>query len=217
VTSQPTGLYIKGDSHLGQFEINARLIGSFNAENVLIVLGMLLSSGVSLANAIERLSMVQAPPGRMEMFEMPNGPVIVVDYAHTPDALEKALNALRQHIRGQLYCVFGCGGDRDAGKRPAMARVAATYADHVVVTDDNPRTEDPDAIVAMICAGLPVASSVMIERNREQAIRQAVRRAGAGDMVLVAGKGHEEVQIIGDTAIHFSDRQVAAHLIREAA
>lgn len=217
VTSLPGGLRVEGMSHHGEFDVTMQLIGSFNAENGLVVLGMLLAAGLGLDEAVSRLSRVTAPPGRMELFAVPGGPLIVVDYAHTPDALEKALVALRQHVTGALYCVFGCGGDRDAGKRPLMARVAAGRADHLVITDDNPRFEDPETIITMICRGIPSGTSVAVERNREKAIRSTVSRAKAGDVVLIAGKGHETVQIVGDTAAHFSDREIAADLVREAA
>jgi UDP-N-acetylmuramoyl-L-alanyl-D-glutamate--2,6-diaminopimelate ligase len=136
----------------------------------------------------------------------------VVDYAHTPDALAKALAALRQHCRGRLWCVFGCGGDRDCGKRPEMGRVAEQLADELIITDDNPRSEDGAAIVADILAGLAEPVRARVERDRAAAIRQALTAAAAGDIVLVAGKGHEEVQIVGDVLRPFSDRRLVAHL-----
>ena len=213
----PTGLRIQGESHLGLFDFETRLVGRFNAENALIVLALLLASGVSLAEATERLAVVAAPPGRMETFSVPNGPLVVVDYAHTPDALEKALSALRAHVSGELYCVFGCGGDRDGGKRPLMGRIAWTRADHVVVTDDNPRTEDPEQIVAMILAGVAHDLTVHVERDRATAIRETIARAKAGDVVLVAGKGHEDYQIYGSEAKYFSDRAIAAEMTKVAA
>jgi UDP-N-acetylmuramoyl-L-alanyl-D-glutamate--2,6-diaminopimelate ligase len=217
IETTPNGLRIDGESHLGPFELSTRLVGRFNAENALIVLALLLASGVSLSDATTRLGAVAAPPGRMETFSVPNGPLVVVDYAHTPDALEKALSALRAHVRGELYCVFGCGGDRDGGKRPLMGQIAGAHADHIVVTDDNPRTEDPDQIVAMILAGISKSLPVLVERDRAVAIRSTVARAKAGDVVLVAGKGHEDYQIYGSASNYFSDRAIASELTGVAA
>jgi UDP-N-acetylmuramoyl-L-alanyl-D-glutamate--2,6-diaminopimelate ligase len=153
----------------------------------------------------------------MEAFHAATGPTIVVDYAHTPDALAKALTALRAHTQGTLWCVFGCGGDRDAGKRPLMAAAAEATADRIVVTDDNPRTEDPDRIVAMITAAFSGRVPVHVERDREAAIRGARAAARHGDVILVAGKGHEDYQIYGHERRAFSDRAVAETLLREAA
>jgi UDP-N-acetylmuramoyl-L-alanyl-D-glutamate--2,6-diaminopimelate ligase len=217
IDTAQTGLTIHGESHLGAFEVNAPLVGRFNADNVLTVLGLLLASGLSLQEAVGRLGNVVPPPGRMETFSVPHGPLIVVDYAHTPDALEKTLSALRSHVSGKLYCVVGCGGDRDSGKRPLMAKVAITCADHVVLTDDNPRTEDPDQIIAMMLAGIPNREEVTVERDRALAIRSTAARATAGDVVLVAGKGHEDYQIYGAVSRYFSDRDIAVDLTRVAA
>ena len=211
------GLRVVGDSHLGAFSVDTQLVGRFNAENLLVVLGLLLASGLPLREATGRLAGVTAPPGRMEAFSALGGPLVVVDYAHTPDALDKALTALRSHVSGHLYCVFGCGGDRDTGKRPLMAKVAEALADHVIVTDDNPRTEDPDQIIAMIVAAFSEGVSVRIERDRELAIRSAVAQANPGDIVLIAGKGHEDYQIYGAESRHFSDREIAMELTRRAA
>jgi UDP-N-acetylmuramoyl-L-alanyl-D-glutamate--2,6-diaminopimelate ligase len=141
----------------------------------------------------------------------------VVDYAHTPDALAKALAALRRHCHGRLWCVFGCGGDRDRGKRPEMGRVVEQLADELVITDDNPRTEDGGAIVADILAGLADPGRARVERDRAAAIGLALAGARAGDVVLVAGKGHEAVQIVGAEQRPFSDRQVVAALTGSAA
>ena len=210
-------MILRGDSHEGAFTLETRLVGRFNAENLLIVLGMLLASGLNLAQASERLATATAPPGRMEAFPSAMGPLVVVDYAHTPDALHKALSALSAHVRGDLYCVFGCGGDRDPGKRPLMAKVAEAHSKYVVVTDDNPRTEDPDAIVSAIVAGFSGQAQVRVERDREVAIRSTVARARLGDIVLVAGKGHEDYQILGNEARYFSDRAIADDLTRRAA
>jgi len=217
VDCHETGLCIRGRSYAGEFELQSPLVGSFNAENLLIVLGLLLASGVALREAVQRLAGVPAPPGRMEAFAAIQGPLVVVDYAHTPDALDKALVALRRHVRGNLYCVFGCGGDRDPGKRSLMAQVAEARADHVVVTDDNPRHENPDQIIAMILAAFSSRCSVRVERDRATAIRSVYAAAQSGDVVLIAGKGHEDYQIYGDDRRHFSDRQLSAELTKRAA
>jgi UDP-N-acetylmuramoyl-L-alanyl-D-glutamate--2,6-diaminopimelate ligase len=145
----------------------------------------------------------------MEALSLPGKPLVVIDYAHTPDALLKALQAARAHCRGRLACVFGCGGERDRGKRALMAQVAERLADEVVVTDDNPRGEDGDAIVADILAGLSRPQRAVIERDRVQAIMAAIGGARAGDAILIAGKGHEDYQIVGAERRHFSDREIA--------
>jgi UDP-N-acetylmuramoyl-L-alanyl-D-glutamate--2,6-diaminopimelate ligase len=145
----------------------------------------------------------------------PGTPLVVVDYAHTPDALEQVLRALREHGPRRLWCVFGCGGNRDRGKRPQMGRIAETLADVVVLTDDNPRHEPPEAIIDEIRAGMRTRPRVT--RDRKAAIALAVAEAGAEDIVLVAGKGHEDYQQFGDTRIPYSDRQVVRELLGEAA
>jgi UDP-N-acetylmuramoyl-L-alanyl-D-glutamate--2,6-diaminopimelate ligase len=142
-------------------------------------------------------------------------PLVVVDYAHTPDALEKILLALREHTRGKLWCVFGCGGDRDRGKRPAMGEIAERLADRVVLTDDNPRHEPGDAIIADILGGMRASPEVI--RDRRTAIATAIRGSGEGDIVLIAGKGHEDYQQVGDERLPYSDREVVRILTGEAA
>jgi UDP-N-acetylmuramoyl-L-alanyl-D-glutamate--2,6-diaminopimelate ligase len=142
--------------------------------------------------------------------------LVVVDYAHTPDALVKALEAARLHCRKKLRVVFGCGGDRDVGKRPQMGRVAAQLADEVIVTDDNPRTEDPARIVADILAGIPQPAVALVEHDRARAIQLALRRSGAGDVVVIAGKGHEDHQIYGKTRRPFRDQSIVSAQLQEA-
>ena len=208
-TTEPTGLTIELESSWGRARVHSQLIGAFNVDNVLAVLAALLGLGVPLREALEALEHCSAPPGRMEMLRTSGKPLVVIDYAHTPDALEKALRALRAHCTGRLYCVFGCGGERDVGKRPLMVAIAETLADAVVVTDDNPRNEDGEAIIADILAGLREPQKATVERDRAAAIELAIARASAGDAVLVAGKGHEDYQIIRGIARHFSDREVA--------
>src|SRR5690606_7462761 len=156
------------------------------------------------------LAALDSVPGRMNRYGGGARPLVVVDYAHTPDALEQALASLRDHVGdGRLHCVFGCGGERDAGKRPQMAAVAEAGADDVIVTDDNPRHEDGDAIVADILAGFARPAQVVVQRDRARAIGGAISAARAGDIVLIAGKGHEPYQDIGDRRLPFDD---AAHV-----
>jgi UDP-N-acetylmuramyl-tripeptide synthetase len=152
-------------------------------------------------------------PGRMQSFGGGDRPRVVVDYAHTPDALKQVLTALREHTAGDLICVFGCGGDRDAAKRPMMGAIAGRLADRVILTNDNPRSEDPDAILAAIESGLPQPAAACREPDRQRAIATAIAAARPGDVVLVAGKGHESWQIIGTEKRPFSDiEQVAQQL-----
>lgn len=209
VTAGSRGLEIDIDSSAGTAKLHSRFVGDFNVDNILAVLGVLLGWNVPIEKAIRALEQCVAPPGRMETFTASSRPLAIVDYAHTPDALEKALSAARGHCAGKLLCVFGCGGDRDAGKRPVMAAIAERLADVVIVTDDNPRTEDGDAIVAQIVAGLAHPEHAVIERDRAKAIARAIRGGVAGDVVLIAGKGHEDYQIVGLEKRYFSDRDVA--------
>jgi UDP-N-acetylmuramoyl-L-alanyl-D-glutamate--2,6-diaminopimelate ligase len=213
----PHGLELDGDTHEGPFALRSPLIGAFNAENLVVVLGMLLAGGMALQAATDALGVAAAPPGRMESFPLRSGAVLVVDYAHTPDALGKALDALRAHCTGRLWCVFGCGGDRDPGKRPQMAAIAEARSDAIVITDDNPRSEDADRIVAQILAGLAGSVPVQVERDRAAAIRLAASHAHAGDVILVAGKGHEDYQIVGTERRAYSDRDEARRIQEEAA
>jgi UDP-N-acetylmuramyl-tripeptide synthetase len=166
-------------------------------------------SDVGLADALEALSHVKAPPGRMQQLGGGENPLVIVDYAHTPDALEKVLTALRPGVPkgGDLICVFGCGGDRDPGKRPLMGEAAERLADRVILTSDNPRGEEPAAIIAAIAAGM--RNPVVIEADRAAAIRRAVGEAAAADVVLLAGKGHEPYQEVAGVRRPFSDAQEA--------
>jgi len=141
-------------------------------------------------------------------------PAVLVDYAHTPDGLESALNACRPFAQGRLICVFGCGGDRDRSKRPLMGAIAARLADQLVVTSDNPRTEDPIQILNDVVAGIPAGTAMVVEADRATAIADAIADAGTGDLVLIAGKGHEDYQILGTGKIHFDDREEAERALR---
>ena len=194
----------------------SRLIGAYNVENLLVAAGVGVGLGFTVDEVAGALARASAPPGRLETVAgAPEQPLVVVDYAHTPDALERALVAVRSAARGRVVAVVGCGGDRDAGKRPLMGEAAGRLADMVVVTDDNPRTEDPEQILDAIVPGVEragkraaatLAPGAYVRcRDRREAIRAAVRAAGAGDVVLVAGKGHEPYQIVGTTKHPFSD------------
>ncbi|MBD3619853.1 MAG: UDP-N-acetylmuramoyl-L-alanyl-D-glutamate--2,6-diaminopimelate ligase [Chromatiales bacterium] len=197
----------------GRGELEAAVLGRFNVQNLLAVLATLLAIGVELPDALLRLRRIRPVPGRMQLLGGGTRPQVVVDYAHTPGALEQVLGAAREHTAGRLVCVFGCGGDRDAGKRPLMAAVAERLADTVIVTDDNPRHEDPATIVADILAGFREPAAVTVEHDREVAIRAAIAAARPGDLVVVAGKGHETVQQLGGRAIPFSDVEVATRCL----
>lgn len=197
--------------------VRAPLFGRFNALNLLAVFGVLLSLDIPASDAARAIAAVRPVRGRMERLGGGERPLVIVDYAHTPDALAQILAAAREHCRGRLVCVFGCGGDRDRGKRPEMGRIAEALADNVFVTDDNPRTEDPDAIVREIVAGMNAPDTVRVERDRAKAIRLAVSAAGAGDVIVIAGKGHEDYQIIGTKREHFSDSEVARAALESAA
>ena len=204
-----TGLLLRIESSWGASDLEAGLIGEFNADNALTVLAVLLAWGIPLAQASAALGACRAAPGRMEAFGGRAGePLAIVDYAHTPDALSKALRAARGHCRGRLRVVFGCGGDRDPGKRPMMGRIAAEGADEVIVTDDNPRTEPPERITGEILAGIGSQAAAEVEHDRAAAIRLALRRSNAADVVLIAGKGHEEYQIYGAERRPFQDQAV---------
>jgi UDP-N-acetylmuramoyl-L-alanyl-D-glutamate--2,6-diaminopimelate ligase len=211
------GISIELDGSFGKLTVNTQLMGRFNAENSLVVIACLLSLGVSLSDAAKALAQCQPAPGRMEVVKAAgNKPTVVVDYAHTPDALSKALAAAREHCAGALWCIFGCGGDRDAGKRPIMGAIADELADQIIVTDDNPRSEDPQAITAGIVGGIKT-HAVRVIHDRGEAIATALREAQALDVVLIAGKGHEDYQIYGETRRSFSDRSEALRYLGAAA
>lgn len=191
----------------GSGQINSQLLGAFNLSNVLaaVCAVMTLSENFKLDAVLEAASALQSVNGRMAVVGSAGGVTAVVDYAHTPDGLRSALEAVRQHTGGKVWCVFGCGGNRDQGKRPLMAEVAEALADKVVVTDDNPRLENADDIIRQILFGFSNRAAVLVERDRAKAISLAVMQAGAGDVVLVAGKGHENYQDIGGQRMAFSD------------
>jgi UDP-N-acetylmuramoyl-L-alanyl-D-glutamate--2,6-diaminopimelate ligase len=208
------GIDLHVQSPWGEGRLQAGLLGRFNASNLLAALATLLALGVSFDSAVQRLGGVSTVPGRMERFGGGRQPLVVVDYAHTPDALEQALRALRGHCHGKLWCIFGCGGERDTGKRPLMGEVAEQSADRVVVTDDNPRGEDPIQIVADIMAGMRNPDAAYLRRDRTLAIAFAIEQSRPGDVILVAGKGHEDYQQVGTRRIPYSDRRSVATLLR---
>lgn len=206
------GLSMDVVAHGEYGSIDSKLVGAFNGANLLAALGGLLALGIDLTTACEALGHCEPVAGRMEIVNpaaVQGEPVIVVDFAHTPDALEKVLTALRHHCPGKLWCVFGCGGDRDAGKRPLMGKIVVEYADHRVVTSDNPRTEKPAAIIADIVRGMSSGAAFEIIEDRAAAIEYAVLNANKDDLVLLAGKGHEDYQDVMGTKYPFSDVAVA--------
>ena len=178
-------------------------------ENAALVLALLLRHGITMPDATAVLGQLDAPPGRMQRVAVDAAalPAVYVDFAHTPDGLEVALRALRQHCKGKLWCVFGCGGDRDNGKRPLMGEIASRLADRIVVTSDNPRTEDPAMIIADVLAG--ASDDAVVIADRAAAIAYVIARSDVQDTILIAGKGHESVQIIGTQSIPFSDQAIA--------
>lgn len=211
------GLELRLHTSWGGAALHSGLIGRFNASNLLGALAVLLVSGVALEDAVRELEKVGAVPGRMQSFGGGERPTVVVDYAHTPDALEKVLQALREVADaggGKLICVFGCGGDRDRGKRPMMGSVASKLADACIVTSDNPRNEEPDEIIAAIVTGMD-RWNYQIVAEREQAITRAVSSARVEDTVLVAGKGHEEYQEIRGVRHPFSDGEVVRQALQD--
>lgn len=195
-------------SSWGDGRISLPLPGDFNVANAAIVLALMLQQGVSIDTACDVLSKVKAPPGRMERV-LAEGVAVYVDYAHTPNAIEAALRALRAHCRGKLWCVFGCGGERDAGKRPLMGRGSERLADCVVVTSDNPRSEDPGQIIDDVMSGFAQPERVTVIEDRAAAIAWAIGQAKDADIVLIAGRGHEAYQQIGEELLPFSDYALA--------
>ena len=195
------------------YEVTLPLAGRFQVENALVAAGLCLGVGADPAAVFAALAALKGAKGRLELVGMAHGAPVLVDYAHKPDALEKAIEALRPFVRRKLVVVFGCGGDRDPGKRPMMGAIAARLADSVIVTDDNPRSEDPAKIRAAILAAAPGAREI---GDRGQAIETAVADLAEGDVLLIAGKGHEPGQIVGGQVLPFSDHEVAQAAIARA-
>ena len=205
-------------SPVGRGAFRSPLVGRFNLMNLLEAVGVLLQQGLRLDPLLAALASFRGVPGRMERVSLGGtaapAPAVLVDYAHTPDGLENALSACRPFTSGRLICVFGCGGDRDRGKRPQMGAIAARLADAVVVTSDNPRTEDPQRILEDVVAGIAPGVALQVEIDRAQAIARAIASASPQDLVLIAGKGHEDYQILGTTKVHFDDREEAEKALR---
>ena len=197
-----------GDATLN---LSTPLIGEVNIPNLLLLVTTLLALSVEVTQIEEIVANLSPAPGRMEVYVMHQGPRVVVDFAHTPDALDKALASVQKHCTGQLWCVFGCGGDRDRGKRPIMGAAAQRYADHIIVTNDNPRSEHPQAIADDIVAGIEGSAEVILDRA--SAIRAAIGKAKVGDWVLLAGRGHETLQQIGAEYLPFSDREFVTKIV----
>ena len=213
-----TGMNIRMTGPWGSEEIHTSLLGEFNASNLLAVAGTLTLLGMPWNTVLHQIELMQPVPGRMMRLGGQAGqPVVVIDYAHTPDALESALHAVRAHLDGNLVCVFGCGGNRDQGKRPQMGRAAELLADDVFVTSDNPRNESAGQIIEDVIAGLEQPGKATIEPDRAAAIQRAIASCKAGDVVLVAGKGHETWQEIGEQKIPFSDETVIRNVLGDAA
>ncbi len=202
-------------SPLGKGRFFSPLVGRFNLMNLLEAVGVLLQQGIILEDLICSIKSFPGVPGRMEpiVVEGADLPGVVVDYAHTPDGLENALKTLRSFVSGKLYCIFGCGGDRDRGKRARMGSIASKLADHVIITSDNPRTEEPRQILLDILEGIPINREVIIEDNRELAIKETILKAIPGDVILIAGKGHENYQILKQETIEFDDRDIARQVM----
>jgi len=215
VTLSENGMTLEVKTPQGDAVVHANVVGQFNAYNLLAVLATLLASDVGLQDAVKALAALKPVAGRMQQYGGGEMPLVVIDYAHTPDALEQVLKSLRAQAKGQLVCVFGCGGDRDSGKRPLMGKVASELADEVIVTSDNPRSESPVAIIKAVMQGVN-NKAVSIE-NRADAISHAIKNAKAGDVVLLAGKGHENYQEIAGVKYPFSDVEVAQQMLRERA
>ncbi len=202
-------------SSWGSAAISLPLFGKFNISNVLSAIGTLLAEGERFDAVVKAVNAITPVPGRMEVFPVPGAANLVVDYAHTPDALEKVLLSAKFHTAGKVWCVFGCGGDRDTGKRPLMGQAAEAGADAIVITTDNSRSEDPESIAQDIITGLKDSSLAVSIPDREQAIRHCLAHADKSDIIIVAGKGHEDYQIIGDKKTNYNERAVVARLQQE--
>jgi UDP-N-acetylmuramoyl-L-alanyl-D-glutamate--2,6-diaminopimelate ligase len=209
------GIKAKVYTPWGSGKLEVPLIGRFNLYNLLSVIAVLGTRVQNVDVLFDTVNQLQSVNGRMQLIKQPNQPLIIVDYAHTPDALEQALKAAREHCRGKIITVFGCGGDRDPGKRPLMAQVAERYSNRVIFTDDNPRTENADHIIDDMRKGLKAPEKVSYIADRKAAIQQAVTLASDADLILVAGKGHEDYQIFGTEKVYFSDIAAAKEVLAE--
>ncbi|MEO1133653.1 MAG: UDP-N-acetylmuramoyl-L-alanyl-D-glutamate--2,6-diaminopimelate ligase [Cyanobacteria bacterium J06639_1] len=219
VDMQASGLSATLHTPAGDVTVSAPLVGAFNLANLLAAVGVAVHLGVPLSNIRDALPSFPGVPGRVTSVKLPDTEpdiAAIVDYAHTPDGLENLLAALRPSVQGELICVFGCGGDRDRAKRPLMGEIAARLSDRVVVTSDNPRTEDPQQILDDILVGMKSSPTPMVvEIDRKLAIERAIVEAKPGDTVAIAGKGHEDYQILGKVKVHFDDSEVAAAALEQ--
>ncbi|RDH81333.1 MAG: UDP-N-acetylmuramoyl-L-alanyl-D-glutamate--2,6-diaminopimelate ligase [endosymbiont of Galathealinum brachiosum] len=209
IQNEMNGISFMLKSSEGASQVSIKLIGEFNVYNALACFCVLLENGINFNHAIKYIENLHTVPGRMELFVNENKPSVVIDYAHTPEALSQALINVRKHVAGKVICVFGCGGDRDTGKRPLMAQAAEKLSDLVIITNDNPRTESPEKIIDDIKQGIINELKLIVELDREKAIQHAIEMATSDDLVLIAGKGHELYQVIGNEKIAFSDRKIA--------
>ena len=216
VTYSAQGIAAQLTTSWGDIAIKSPLFGEFNLYNLTAALATLLGLGYPLAQLIAGCAQLQPVAGRMQAFSAKGKPTCIVDYAHTPEALALALQALQQHVPGGVSCVFGCGGDRDKGKRALMAQAAEQNADKVIITSDNPRSESPDAIIADVAQGLAQPTKAYLEADRATAISYAISNAKADEVILIAGKGHEDYQIIGDQRIDFCDRRYVQQQLKKA-
>lgn len=213
VAYSESGISLNFSGVYGDGQLTVPLIGEFNANNVLVAFTTLLALGVDKQQLLDTAQDLEPVLGRMELFTHIEKAKVVVDYAHTPDALEKALKALRVHCTGQLWAIFGCGGDRDKGKRPMMAAIGEQLADHVILSDDNPRSESPEEIIQDMLAGMKDPQNANVEHNRFQALKFALEQSGNQDIILLAGKGHEDYQVLANETVHYSDRESAQQLL----
>ena len=213
-----SGFDIDLKSSWGTFKTHVPLLGTFNIENVIQTIALFLSHGFSLSKIQTIIEGMKAPSGRMESVDVDNNhllPKVLVDFSHTPDALKLSLQSIRDHYDGKIWCVFGCGGDRDRGKRKMMGNIAERYADYVIVTSDNPRNENPEKIISDILEG--ISSKVETIVSREEAINFAIMKANKNEIILIAGKGHESYQKIGEETLEFSDHKISKRsLIRRS-
>ncbi|MGD9108027.1 MAG: UDP-N-acetylmuramoyl-L-alanyl-D-glutamate--2,6-diaminopimelate ligase [Gammaproteobacteria bacterium] len=215
IQTQPNGINAEILSPWGNGKLVSQLVGRFNLSNLLAVIANLCIMGYKLNDILPIIPALQPVSGRMQTIIGKNKPLVVVDFSHTPDALKQALQTLREHCHGKLFCVFGCGGDRDRKKRPEMAEIAEQLADHITITNDNVRFEDPQQIANEVLAGLNHPDKAIVELDRIKAIAHTIKQATSKDIVLLAGKGHEPYQIIGDKKLPFSDIEIVKNLFAE--
>ncbi|WP_367680232.1 UDP-N-acetylmuramoyl-L-alanyl-D-glutamate--2,6-diaminopimelate ligase [Candidatus Fukatsuia anoeciicola] len=213
INYQAKGVVINFDSSWGTGYLQSRLLGKFNVCNLLIALATLLALDYPLTQLIATVSQLKPICGRMEVFNTLGKPKVIVDYAHTPDALKKALIAARLHCQGKLWCIFGCGGGRDKSKRPLMGNITEQLADYIVLTDDNPRNEEAHTIIADIRNGLFNVNHALVIHDRTEALTKTIMQAKEQDVILIAGKGHEDYQLVGNHQFKYSDRLTIARLL----